>query len=158
MWLFALFLGIPLIEISLFVTVGGAIGLWATLAIVLGTAILGTTMMRAQGALAMHQIRGAFNDMRDPTEPLAHGAMILLAGALLVTPGFFTDTLGLSLLLPPVRAAAFRWLRARVTVQSFGTPGANPRRPAGDTIIDGEFEEVPQPGLTQGGNSGWTRH
>ncbi|MGB8624365.1 MAG: FxsA family protein [Paracoccaceae bacterium] len=165
MWLFLLFLGIPLIEIALFIQVGGLIGLWPTLAIVVITAFLGTTLMRQQGALAMSEIRGSFNDLRDPTEPLAHGAMILLAGALLLTPGFFTDTVGFLLLLPPFRAAAYRWLRKRVHVESFSAGGPrpgprSPRDPASRTgdVIEGDFEEIEPEKRAGNGPSGWTRH
>ncbi|MHC0052027.1 FxsA family protein [Actibacterium sp. D379-3] len=159
MWLFALFLAVPLIEIALFVQVGGLIGLWPTLAIVVITAILGTSLMRAQGAVAMGQIRNSFNELSDPTEPLAHGAMILLAGALLLTPGFFTDVTGFLLLFPPFRALAYRWLRSRVRVQSFTTaaPHRGPARPGGD-VIEGEFEELNGEKPANSGPSGWTRH
>ena len=95
MWLFALFLTVPLIEIALFISIGGAIGLFPTLAIVVLTAILGTVLVRSQGAMALARLRASFNDLQDPTEPLVHGAMILFSGALLLTPGFFTDTVGL---------------------------------------------------------------
>lgn len=161
MWLFALFLAVPLIEIALFVQVGGLIGLWPTLFIVVITALLGTALMRAQGALAMAQIRDSFNSLSDPAEPLAHGAMILFAGALLLTPGFFTDAVGFSLLIPPVRSAVFHWLRKRVHVQSFST-GPAPQQPRyqrgpGD-VIDGEFEEVSHENRPVQGPSGWTRH
>lgn len=157
MRLFALFLIIPLIEIALFVQVGGLIGLWPTLAVVVLTALLGTSLMRSQGAVAMGQIQRSFHEMRDPTEPLAHGAMILLAGALLLTPGFFTDAVGLLLLFPPFRAAAYRWVRGRVQVQGFtaAEPEFRPRR---DDVIDGEYEEVPPNARHHGGPSGWTRH
>ena len=108
MWLFALFIDVPLIEIALFIQVGGAIGLWSTMAIVILTAVIGTSLMRAQGAMAMNNLRQSFNQMKDPTEPLAHGAMILFSGALLLTPGFFTDTVGFLLLVPGFRSAAFK--------------------------------------------------
>jgi UPF0716 protein FxsA len=158
MWLFVLFLAIPLIEIALFVQVGGVIGLWPTLLIVVLTALLGTALMRNQGALAMAQIRDSFNTLRDPAEPLAHGAMILFAGALLLTPGFFTDSLGFALLLPPVRRAVYRWLGKRVQVQSFST-GPQPRRePHAGDVIDGEFTEVPPEKRPTHRPSGWTRH
>ena len=100
MWLFALFIAVPLIEIALFIQVGGAIGLWWTLGIVVLTAIVGTQLMRAQGALALSQLRDSFGQLNDPTEPLAHGAMILFSGALLLTPGFFTDFVGFALVDP----------------------------------------------------------
>lgn len=156
MWLLVLFLAVPLIEIALFIQVGGLIGLWPTLAIVVLTAFLGTSLMRSQGAAAMGQIRDSFGEMRDPTEPLAHGAMILFAGALLLTPGFFTDALGFLLLFPPFRAAAYLWLRKRITVQSFSAHGYE-RREEGD-IIDGEYREVDRDPQRLDRPSGWTRH
>ncbi len=165
--LFLLFAAIPIIEIALFIQVGGVIGLWPTLAIVVGTAILGSWMIRTQGAMAMARLRESLATAQDPTEPLAHGAMILVAGVLLLTPGFFTDTLGFLLLLPPVRTAAFRYLRSRMNVQTFGTPpgsGPGPRPPFRDAdgIIDGEFEEIDPadtpPNMPPRGQSGWTRH
>jgi UPF0716 protein FxsA len=89
MWLLIAFIAVPLIEITLFIQVGGAIGLGWTLTVVVLTAVLGTWLVRSQGALALGQLRSSFNDLRDPTEPLVHGAMILFSGALLLTPGFF---------------------------------------------------------------------
>lgn len=168
--LFLLFLAVPLIEIGLFVQVGGAIGLWPTLAIVVATAFLGTWLVRQQGALAMSQLRQSFGALNDPTEPLAHGAMILFSGALLLTPGFFTDAVGFALLIPPVRSAVFRYFAARVKVQSFTMGGnmggaeteARTYRRGDEDVIDGEFEDVtPEKRPTHPpvqGPSGWTRH
>ena len=99
MWLFLAFLLVPLIEIALFIQVGGLIGLWPTLGIVVLTAILGTWMVRAQGSLALNNLRSSFSQLEDPSEPLAHGAMILVSGALLLTPGFFTDAVGFAALM-----------------------------------------------------------
>jgi len=163
MWLFALFVAVPLIEIALFIEVGGAIGLWPTLGIVVVTAILGTWLVRAQGILAITQLRSSFSELRDPTEPLAHGAMILFAGALLLTPGFFTDACGFALLLPPVRSAVYRWVRSRINVQRFEMGGQpDPRAthlaPQDDRVIDGEYEEVSPSKHPTHGSSGWTRH
>ncbi|MGJ8582874.1 MAG: FxsA family protein [Marinosulfonomonas sp.] len=164
MWLFVLFLAIPLIEIALFVQIGGIIGLWWTLAIVVFTAILGTSMIRTQGAMAMVNLRSSFNDMRDPTEPLAHGAMILIAGMLLLTPGFFTDTVGFLLLIPPVRQAVYGYVRSRVTVQGFSTtgPAQQPRQSdlkSDGTVLEGEYTEVENTDEPpRRGDSGWTKH
>lgn len=158
MWLLIAFIAIPLIEIGLFIQVGGFIGLWPTLGIVLLTAIVGSWLVRMQGALALAQLRGSLNELRDPTEPIAHGAMILLAGALLLTPGFFTDAMGILLLLPPVRAAVLRHLAARVRVSRFTVGGAAPRRePHRPDVIDGEYHEVDRD-TTSRSSSGWTRH
>lgn len=159
MWLFVLFLVVPLIEIALFIQVGGLIGLWWTLAIVILTAVLGTTMIRAQGVLALQEVRQSFSDLRDPTEPLAHGAMILFSGALLLTPGFFTDFVGFALLIAPVRRALFGYLRTKVKVQGFTTNAqSQPQNHPTGNVIDGEFEEIDPADIPKPGNSGWTKH
>ncbi|MEM6373963.1 MAG: FxsA family protein, partial [Pseudomonadota bacterium] len=105
MWLFLAFLTVPLIEIGLFIQIGGAVGLWPTLLIVVVTAVIGTYLVRAQGSQALGQVRSSFNEMRDPSEALAHGAMILFSGALLLTPGFFTDAVGFALLVLSLQRA-----------------------------------------------------
>lgn len=166
MYLFLAFLLVPIIEIALFIQVGGWIGLWPTLAIVVLTAVLGTWLVRTQGLLAMGQLRRSFSELEDPTEPLAHGAMILIAGALLLTPGFFTDAIGFSLLMPPVRVAVYRYLRARVQVTQFQMgPGADPRMQTGHgnrttrghgDVIDGDFEDV-TPRDRDAPPSGWVQ-
>jgi UPF0716 protein FxsA len=170
MWLFALFVAVPIIEIALFIQVGGLIGLWPTLLIVVVTAILGTQLVRQQGALALSQLRQSFAELNDPSEPLAHGALILLSGALLLTPGFFTDTVGFLLLIPAFRSFAFRELRKKIKVQSFtmGQQTMPPRgdefrdQPGGPTTIDGEWQEINQDSDSAPNDpqnpSGWTRH
>ena len=155
MWLLIAFIAVPLIEIALFIQVGGFIGLWPTLGIVIVTAIIGSWLVRSQGAREMQNLRSSFSDMRDPTEPLANGAMILFSGTLLLTPGFFTDAMGFALLLPPVRAAVYKYARSRVNVQSFqmGPAPTRAQRPD-DKVIDGEFEEV----KPSDSPSKWTQH
>jgi UPF0716 protein FxsA len=153
--LFLLFLIVPLIEIALFIQVGGFIGLWYTLLIVVLTALLGTYLVRSQGIAVLKQLRGSFEQMRDPTEPLAHGAMVLFSGALLLTPGFFTDAVGFALMVPAFRSAIFRYFRSRINIQSvqFGSEGS----PQPDeTIIDADYEDLDDPGPKE--PSGWTRH
>ena len=164
MYLFLAFLLVPIIEIALFIQVGSLIGLWPTLAIVVLTAVIGTWLVRTQGRLAMHQIGRSFNQLNDPTEPLAHGAMILIAGVLMLTPGFFTDAVGFALLLPPVRVRVFRYLSRHVKVQRFQM-GARPRPgPRGfdggfddGDVIDGDYHEV-RPNRPAGARtSGWVQ-
>lgn len=155
MWLFALFIAVPLIEIALFIQIGGIIGLWATLLVVVITALVGTMLVKSQGRDALNNLRDSFSELGDPTEPLAHGAMILFSGALLLTPGFFTDAIGFALLIPGVRSAVFKRLRAKVEVQQFSY-GQTDRQ--SNSVIDGEFEEVekvqPRP---RSGPSGWAK-
>ncbi len=164
MWLFIAFLLVPLIEIALFIQVGGAIGLWPTLAVVVITAIAGTWLVRSQGRAALSQLRGSLNGLSDPTRPLAHGAMILFSGALLLTPGFFTDAVGFALLIPGVRDLVMREAGRRIRMRPLHTGPAGPARPAdlrGDRAVDGEWEELPDdapvPGRGPRRPSGWTR-
>ena len=170
MYLFLAFLMVPIIEIALFIQVGGAVGLVPTLAIVILTALAGTWLVKTQGRMAIAQLGQSFNELRDPTEPLAHGAMILVAGVLLLTPGFFTDAVGFALLMPPVRLAVFRYLKSRITVSQFemgtmhGQPrpqdpkyGRQPNRPQGRSdVIDGDFEDV-TPRDASDRPSGWVK-
>lgn len=163
MWLLAAFIGVPLIEIALFIQVGGLIGLWPTLVIVLLTAMAGTALVRSQGLAALRDIQRSLDRLDDPTAALAHGAMILVSGLLLLTPGFFTDAIGFALLVPGVRDHVIAALRARITVHTAqsraAAPHADTHRP-GPGVIDGDFHEIdpdsipPRRGDTP---SGWSR-
>ncbi|PCH75419.1 MAG: exlusion protein FxsA [Rhodobacteraceae bacterium] len=163
MYLFVAFLAVPIVEIALFIQVGGAIGLWPTLAIVVLTAVLGTWLVRTQGRMALGQLQSSFSNLGDPTEPLAHGAMILVAGALLLTPGFFTDAIGFALLVPAVRMGVLRYLRSKVKVAEFQMgagmnagmgSGPSPMGFGAGDIIDGDFKEV-KPDNNPAPPSGW---
>lgn len=171
MWLFVAFVAIPIIEIALFIQVGGWIGLWPTLGIVVVTAIAGTVLVKAQGRLALVQLQRSFSSLQDPSEPLAHGAMVLVAGVLLLTPGFFTDFLGFALLVPGVRGAVYRYARARIRVAQFQMGEQHPHGRQHDDpfaqqphaahrpdIIDGEFHEVDPAKQPTHRPSGWTKH
>lgn len=111
MHLFVILIIVPLIEIGLFVQVGGAIGLFPTLAIVVATAAAGTLLLRSQAALVFQDIVSSVNSGQDPSKHLLHGLLVFAAGLLLLTPGFFTDAVGLALMFPPVREALLRWAR-----------------------------------------------
>ncbi|MRX49828.1 FxsA family protein [Paracoccus sp. S-4012] len=135
--LLVLFVMLPLLEIALFILVGGAIGLWPTLLIVILTAVLGVWLMRRQGARAARDVQSAFTELRDPSGSLAHGALIVMAGGLLVLPGFFTDSLGALLLLPPVRSWLIRRMGRRVRV--VGGRHTEAHRYGGGAVIDGDY-------------------
>lgn len=159
MWLLLAFIAVPMIEIALFIQVGGFIGIWWTLLIVLLTAITGSYLVRNQGLRELGNLQRSFSELKDPTEPLANGAMILFAGALLLTPGFFTDVVGLALLIPGVRRSAFLWARSRIKVKSFEMGAEPPAQPQPkDTVIDGEFEDVTTDKKPTHPPSGWTQH
>lgn len=152
-----LFIVIPMVEIALFIQVGGAIGLGWTLAIVLITAILGAWMVRSQGMQAMQNLRGSLSSLQDPTETLAHGAMILFSGALLLTPGFFTDAVGFALLVPGIRTAVYRYARTRIHVQSFDMGTGSRQTQHDEHVIDGDFHEINGEHRRQNSPSGWTK-
>ena len=161
MWLLAIFIAVPIVEIALFIQVGGWLGLWPTLAIVIATAALGTYLVKRQGLAELQRIQTSLNTLSNPTRPLAHGAMILASGLLLLTPGFFTDALGFALLIPGVRDALMARIQSRIKVQSFtvGQGRQPPQEPApavhptDDTVVEGDYVEVPR----RDGPSGWTR-
>lgn len=146
-----------LAEISLFVVVGGAIGLLPTLAVVLGTGVLGGIVLRSQGQKTISQMAGRVMEPR-ALASAGDGVLVAIAGILLVLPGFLTDVAGLVLLVPLVRRAVLRRLAKGLRHGSGGVSmhvvmGADrvqdPRRPAafdsmgtGD-IIDGEVLDPP---------------
>jgi UPF0716 protein FxsA len=146
------FIAVPLIEIGLFIQVGDAIGLWPTLLIVLLTAIVGTALVRSQGTQVVHALQGSFQAMKDPTEPLAHGAMILFAGALLLTPGFLTDAFGFLLLFPPFRNLITKMIRSKLKSadMKFSPHETGPD----NTVIDAEYTDFSE----QSPSSGPTKH
>ena len=134
------FIAVPLIEIGLFIQVGGVIGLWPTLLVVLLTAVAGTWLVRSQGLQTIQNLQGSFQNMRNPTEPLVHGAMILLAGALLLTPGFFTDAIGFILLFPPFRLFIMQNIKTKLKT---GNINFAPHQPSSDDgIVEGTFQKV----------------
>ena len=163
MRLFGPMIALILVEIALFVTVGGRIGLLASLAVIFGTAMLGGLVLRRGGERAAGEVRAAMAGIGKPEIAVGDHALVMLAGVLLVLPGFLGDTLGLLLLLPPVRALIGRGARGRIkTAQTFGV------RPGPDVVIDGEFieldpAETPPSGGAQGQSqgrgrkSGWTQ-
>lgn len=157
MWLFAGFIAFPLIEIALFVTVGGWLGLWPTLVIVIGTGVAGVMVIRWQGMRSLADLRLAAAQGRNPGGAMADSAIVAVGGMLLILPGFLTDTLGLLLMVPPLRRVLIRTVAARMHVivpdQPFG------RRESGIEVIDGEYFEVgPTPPEAKDlPPPGWTR-
>ena len=108
-WLFLGFTIVPIIEILLFAWIGSTIGIWPTIAMVVVTAVVGSILVSRQGRATWLQFRRELADGGMPTGPIVHGAMILIAGALLLTPGFLTDAVGIGLLVPAVREGLRRW-------------------------------------------------
>ncbi len=140
------FLVLPLAEIAVFIAVGSQIGVGWTLALIVATTILGVATVRRQSLANLRSAQAQARTGAMPGREIVHGALIAFAGLLLILPGFITDTLGLLLLLPPLREAAWRSLRGRVSVRTraaYGPgygPGARPVRPDVLDLTDEEFE------------------
>ncbi len=112
-WLLAAFIFIPLVELAVLIQIGRHLGTPGTLALVLLTGVAGALLVKLQGIMVMTRIHRDMAAHRLPANSLLDGAMILLAGALLITPGLLTDAVGFALLIPPVRAAVRTWLRRK---------------------------------------------
>ncbi len=151
--LFLLFLTVPIIEIALFIEVGGLIGLWPTIAIVVLTAFAGTALLRWQGLDTLRRARDSLERDRFPIDEMFDGLCLAAAGALLLTPGFFTDVVGLALFVPPVRAALRRRIVRYVAEHAevrVGAAHASSEWQSGP-VIDGEYRDVsPDHGSTDG--------
>jgi UPF0716 protein FxsA len=149
--LIAIFLlAFPLLEIAAFVVVGSRIGVLPTIGLVILSGVVGSVLLRWQGFGAVNRIRREMETGGVPGRELAHGAMIMLAGILLLIPGFISDVFGLLLFIPAFRDLAWRFLRSRVTVVTDfsvgGLRGAR-RRDDGRTIDLGEdeYSKAPDP-------------
>lgn len=115
MWIVLGLLAWPLVEIGLFVTLGAKLGLWLTLTWVILTGVLGAVLLKGLALGGRATLRRGFQDgLHDPLSPLAHRALVGLAAVLLILPGFFTDALGLVLLLPPVRVLIIKGMAGRI--------------------------------------------
>ena len=109
--LFVLFLGVPFAELYVLLQVGHAIGVLNTLGLLILVSIVGAWLAKREGVGVLRRMQAAINAGRVPGTELIDGFLILLAGALMLTPGFLTDILAILLLLPPVRAGVRRTLR-----------------------------------------------
>lgn len=138
-----LFIGIPLLEIYLFIHVGHAIGAFNTVALVVFTAVLGVWMLRLQGLATWFRVQQALAQGQAPAIEMLEGLILLVSGALLLTPGFFTDTVGFLLLVPAIRRALALYLIRNGTLRAQVRPGAGagagPFRRGNDDFIEGEF-------------------
>ena len=145
--LLILFIAVPIAEIAIFIQAGESFGLWPTLGLVILTAILGTTLLRYQGLRALHRVQESLNRGEMPIGEVFTGLCLLVAGALLLTPGFLTDGVGFALFIPCIRQAIGSGLanllmsRGAVHVSNghhSGTPYNGPNH----QVIDAKFTEV----------------
>lgn len=161
------FIAVPIIEIALFIQVGSLIGLLPTLATVVLTAVVGTWLLRQQGFAVLADARQTMDRSELPLEPVIHGIFLLIAGLLLLTPGFFTDAIGFACLIPKLRLAIAYWVWDKIkghvhVVGPGGVHHQDPRprsHPGSGPVIDGEVvkESPPDPGnAPPNPNSPWS--
>ncbi len=149
---FFFFLVWPLAEIAGFIIVGREIGVLATLGLLFLSAIIGMALMRYQGFAALRRIQADARSGKDPARDAAHGLMMMVAGMLLVLPGFVSDIIGLALLVPPVRDLAWKFLKRRVNFaeirvnRGFGTAGPSGREDGQTIDLDAsDYQSTPNP-------------
>jgi UPF0716 protein FxsA len=155
-----LFIVVPIVELFVIIQVGEAIGVLPTIALLVADSILGSMLMRRQGRTAWARFNAALAEGRMPHREVLDGALVIFGGALLLTPGFISDILGLVLLLPPTRALVrvlvARRLLPRLVVSRFGAPDPSPMgggagrrrpRPGGGADVEGTATEVDPPRL-----------
>jgi len=143
-----LFVGVPLLEIAAFIQIGSLIGVIPTLLGCVVTAIIGAYLVRLQGFAVLRDAQARLSRDELPVDALAHGAMILVAGVLLMTPGYVTDAMGFALLVPPLRVAVAKWVvnyvrtHAKVHVMGAGFEQQSERAASGGFTIEGEAVEI----------------
>jgi len=124
--LVALFIAVPIVELYVIIQIGGLIGVWPTIALLLADALLGSLLLRHQGRGAWRRFNRALAERRFPGREVADGLLIAIGGTLLLTPGFVTDIFGAIFLIPPTRAIVRRLMRGYVARRFVvvGGPGA----------------------------------
>lgn len=145
----AVLIGIPVVEISVFVEVGGQIGALNTIILTILTAVAGMALLRKQGLSILMQAQATLNKGASPINEILNGILLAVAGLFLLIPGFVTDGIGFLLFLPPLRSAVASWLGRNVKLSGH-TAQTHHRHygqgPRDTTIIDGDFEVVDEEG------------
>jgi len=136
----AALIGIPLIEILVFIEVGSEIGALNTVIITVVTALIGVVLIRIQGLSVLMRARATLDRQETPVNEIFEGIFLALAGLFLIIPGFVTDTIGFLLLVPPLRRALAGYMASRSNFVAANVR-QSARRPGG-TVIDGEYEVV----------------
>lgn len=156
--IFLALITMPVIEIAVFIDIGGRIGLWPTIGLIFATAVAGTALLRHQGLSTLARARATMDAGKPPVREILDGVCLVMTGLLLLTPGFVTDAIGAVLLVPflrwPLQVWAVRWMMAHGTVavnrdgsvhasaSAHWSPGGPPKDTGDKDVIDGEFMEI----------------
>jgi UPF0716 protein FxsA len=142
------FVIVPLIELMVILQIGQLVGPWWTIALLVAFSIAGALLLRHEGRRSWRAFRTALEEGRWPGDEVTQGALVIVGGTLLLTPGFFTDGLGLLMLIPLTRAGLSRVIRARITpgsVKLFGAARSGARRrkdDGGAEVLDVEVVDI----------------
>jgi len=139
--LFLLFIIVPIIEITVLMQVGEVLGVWPTIAIVIISAWLGAKYVRQQGLSTLQSVQNKMAEGQMPSEEITSGLMLLIAGVLLVTPGFVTDIFGLSLLIPNVRRAIANYVQKHIKVNQFSANTSFEQNFQQGNVYDNEYTQ-----------------
>ena len=141
---------LPVAELALLIRIGQAIGVWATIALVIGMALAGLFLLSRQSFSVFRQSLEAMGEGRPPVAHVVDGLFLVLAGFLLLLPGLISDAVALTLLIPPLRRAVAGWALKRIIdnhppEDEAGWPAGNPdpqREPPGGAVIEGDYHRV----------------
>ena len=155
--LFVLFIVMPVVEMTVLIKVGALIGVWPTILCVLLTAVIGASLLKRQGLSTLMRANQKMNAGEMPAKEVAEGFMLAVGGALLLTPGFVTDSIGFALLMPGVRGLMIGRLVKKMMVtgsqqfsQTYSSAGGSYTQTSTSyrtyqekdgVIIEGEFQE-----------------
>ena len=144
-----LFLVVPIVEIYLLIQVGSVIGALPTILAVVATAVIGAYLLRQQGMSTLARFQQNMANGKMPTTELAEGVLLLLGGAFLMTPGFFTDTIGFLFLIPCSRRFIINRVISKALAKATMTGGMHTNQSADSGVFEGEFTEKPDQRLKQ---------
>ena len=147
--LLILFIVVPIAELAILIQVGQLIGVWWTIALLIADAVLGSLLARSQGRAAWRRFNEALQTGRPPARETLDGILVLGGGALLLTPGFISDILGVFLLLPPTRALVRALLVRRFAARMVAAATAPRMRPQAYDV-EGSAVDVEPDGLDRG--------
>ncbi len=165
MVLLIVLIAVPLLELAVLIKIGQWIGFWPAFGIVIGTFMIGASVLARSGLASAFRVQEAMLKGEPPVAAMLEGALLAFAGLLLVTPGFIADTVGLALLVPPIRALAAKWftrsafgdfeVRSSHTTYETYEPrdaGGEARRgdDGGGPVIEGEFERLDERPMKNG--------
>ena len=140
--LVVLFITVPILELFVILQIGDAIGLWWTIGLLIADSILGSMLMRSQGRAAWRRFNEALRSGRPPAREVLDGVLVIFGGALLLTPGFVTDIVGLTFLLPPTRAVVRAFLVRRFAGRMIASATTRRRPIHRDFDVEGHATEV----------------